>query len=175
MKICSINDNEILNQGIWSYLINNKNYPKNIICDKKFILHKSSCVALFDIFKNISDFCIRYKKLFHYDIYNSFIKDKDEISSPVFSIDEEDIQFNDINSIFRHRYTSYVSGCSNCISKNIESNAYVLISNIILPIFFIVAIEFEGLNPDTIISQNLLKKAQDYSKKNIFKPIKFRE
>ena len=52
-------------------------------------MHKSSCVALFDIFKNISDFCIRYKKLFHCDICNSFIKDKYEISSPVFSIDEE--------------------------------------------------------------------------------------
>ena len=170
--VCSIQDKEILNSGIWSYIIKNPNYPKNIICDKKLIFHKSSCAALFDIFKNQPDFCIRYKKLFHCDICDCDIKDKDEISSPIFSIDDEDIQLNDINSIFRHRYTSYVSGCSNCISNNIESNAYVLISNIILPIYFIVAIEFEGLNPETIISQNVLKKAQEYSKKLLVNKIK---
>ncbi len=38
----------------------NQNYPKNIGCVKKLIFHKSSCVVLFDVFKNKSDFCIRY-------------------------------------------------------------------------------------------------------------------
>ena len=45
----------------------------------------------------------------------------DEISSPFFSIDDEDIQLGDINSIFKHRYSSYSKGCSTFIKNNIEA------------------------------------------------------
>ena len=103
---------------------------------------------------------IQYKKLFHCDVCNKEINYFDEISSPIFSL-----QFEDINSIFKHRYTSHVHGCSTCIENNIQSNAYVLISYILLPKYFIVSIELEGINLDSNTFREDLIKARDYSKK----------
>ena len=102
----------------------------------------------------------------HCDICNNDMKFIDKISSPIFSIDDEEIQLVDINSIFKHRYRSYMSGCSTCIKNNIEANAYVLLSNIDFPNIFIVSIELEGFNPATSIRENVMIKVQNYSKTN---------
>ena len=55
------------------------------------------------------------------------------MSSPFFSADEEHLQLGNINSIYKQRYSSYSSGFSNCIKNDIDSNAFALISNIVLP------------------------------------------
>ena len=60
-------------------------------------------------------------------------------SSPIFSIDDEDCQFNTLEDIYNHRYTSYSSGFPICIKNNIDSNAFILISDKILPNFLVVA------------------------------------
>ena len=128
-------------------------------------MHKSSCCALF------KNFCIKYKKLFHCDVCNNDINNIDEISSPIFSIDNDDLNFNNINTTFEHRYSSYASGCSKCISNNIESNAYVIISNILFPKYLVIAIELEEFNPESNISKHVLKKAQEYSKNFFLKKL----
>ena len=58
---------------------------------------------------------------------------KEEMSGPLFSIDDEDSQFNSIEEIYNYRYTSYSCGCPICIKNNVDSNAYVLINDIKLP------------------------------------------
>ena len=83
-----------------------------------------------------------------------------KISSLIFSIDDEDIQLCDINSIFKLTYSSYISGCSISIKNIIEANAYVLVSNNI----FIVSIDLEGFNHVISIREDVMLKAQNYSK-----------
>ena len=163
--ISSLNNKEVYIKGIWEYIINNPNYSNEILCDKKYIMRQSSCVSLFNKFKKVSEFCIKYKKLFHCDICLNSMVSSDEISSPIFSIDDEDMQLGDFTLIYKHRYSSFCSGCSNYISNGINSNAYVLISNLNFPTFLIIALEFNGFNPDERLTESNLKKGIIYSKK----------
>ena len=86
------------------------------------------------------------------------------MSSPIFSVDEEDLQLGNINSIYKHRYSSYSSWCSNCIKNDIDSNAFVLISNIVLPNILVVAVEFKDFNPNIELSDKIINKDISYSK-----------
>ena len=113
--------------------MNNKIYPDNVICAKKNIGKQWSFCRLFEIFKNSKDFYITYKKIFHCNICNTKMITNEEMSGPLFSIDDEDSQFNSIEEIYNYRYTSYSSGCPICIKNNVDSNAYVLINDIKLP------------------------------------------
>ena len=47
--ICTISDKNTLYQGVWNYIINNSNYPNNIICNKEFIMKQSLCCSMFNI------------------------------------------------------------------------------------------------------------------------------
>ena len=173
--ISNINDRSILYNGIWSYIINNNNYQDNILCNKNQLMRQSSCISLFNIFNKSLEFCIQYKKISHCDICKGNIENKDEISSCIFSIDDEDIQLGNIKSIYKHRYSSYSSGCPICIKKNIESNAFVLISDIRLPKIIIVALEFKDFNPNVDLDDNILNKGINYAKKIFEKKIDLNE
>lgn len=80
--------------------------------------------------------------MFHCNIYNKNMEINELKSSPIFSIDDQDCQFNTLEEIYNHRYSSYSSGCPVCIKNNIDSNVFVLINNITLPNFLVVAFEF---------------------------------
>ena len=88
--IYKFNDENTLYQGLWNYIINNSNYPTDIICNKEFIMKQSSCCSLFIIFKKSQDF-IRDKKILHCDIYKNNLENNNEISSQIFSVDDEDL------------------------------------------------------------------------------------
>lgn len=118
-------------------------------------MHKSSCCSVFRKFKILDDFCIKCKKLFNCDVCNNDINNIDEISSLIFSIDDDDLNFNDINDIFKYRYSSYISGYNKCISNNIESTFYVIISIMLLPKYLVIAIELEEFNLESNISKHL--------------------
>ena len=92
-----------------------------------------------------------------------------------FSIDDEDIKLGDIGSIYQHRYSSYSSGSSICLKNNKNSNAYTLISNIILPNFLLLALEFQGFNPEEVITDKGMKKDCEYSKKILKREIYLNE
>ena len=150
--ISTIDDENIFFQGIWNYIINNNNYPNDIICNREFLMKQSSCCSLFNIFKKSNVFCIKYKKIIHCDICNNNLENNNELSSPIFSVDDEDLQLGNINSIYKYRYSSYTSGCSNCIKNDIYSNTFVLISNIVFPNILVVALEFKDFNPNLELS-----------------------
>ena len=89
-------------------------------------MKQSSCCSLFNIFKKSYEFFIRYKKILHCDIYKNNLENNNEMPSPIFSVDEEDLQLGNINSIYKYRYSGYSYGSSNCIKNDIDSNAFVL-------------------------------------------------
>lgn len=97
------------------------------------------------------------------------------MSSPIFSVDEEDLQLGNIKSIYKHRYSSYSSGCSNCIKNDIDSKAFVLISNIVLPNILVVALEFKDFNPNIELSDKIMNKGISYSKLIFEKKISLNE
>ncbi len=84
-------------------------------------MNQSSCCNLFNKFKNNKEFCISYKKTINWDICNNDIAFNEEISSPIFSIDDEDIQLCYINSILKNRYSCYISVWYQCFKNNIKS------------------------------------------------------
>ena len=168
--ISTITDISIFNLGIWNYILTNNNYPNDIICSKDKIKNQSSFCSLFKIFQNSNEFCINYKKMFHWNICNKIMEIKELKSSPIFSIDDEDCQFNTLENIYNHRYTSYSSGCPNCIKNNIDSNAFVLISDIILPNFLVVAFEFTDFSPNVPLTTNTMEKGIKMTK-NFLKEI----
>lgn len=84
------------------------------------------------------------------------------MSSPIFSVDEEDLQLGNINLIYKHRYSSYSSGCSNCIKNDIDSNTFVLIRNIVLPNILVVVLEFKDFNPNIELSDKIMNKGIRY-------------
>ena len=45
------------------------------------------------------NFVLDIKKIIHCDICNNNLENSNEISSPIFSVDDEDIQLGNINSI----------------------------------------------------------------------------
>lgn len=49
IDINSISNKEILNKGIWNYILYNSNYRDDIICNKNLIMRQSSCIALCSI------------------------------------------------------------------------------------------------------------------------------
>ena len=99
---------------------------------KDKIKQQSSYSSLFRLFINSGEFCICYKKLFHCDKYISNLAITEEKSASIFTIDEEDCNFN---YIYNHRFSSYSFGCPNCIKNEIDYNAYVILSDINLPNF----------------------------------------
>ena len=93
------------------------------------------------------------------------MKITEELSGPIFIIDEEDCNFNSIRDIYNHRFNSYSSGCTNCIKNDIDSNAYVIMSDISLPNFLVVAIEFKDISLDIPLTLNILNEAKNSVKK----------
>ena len=53
----------------------------------------------------------------------------------------------------------------NCIKNDMDSNIFVLITNIFLPNILVVAPEFKDFNPSLELSDNIMKKGINYSKK----------
>ena len=149
----------------------NKNYTDDIIYSKENIRNQSSFCSLFKIFENSNEFCISYKRMFLCNICNKNMEINELKSAPIFSIDDEDCQFNSLEDIFNHRYTSYSSGCPICINNNIDSNAFVLISNISLPNFLVVALEFNDFSPNVPLTiytmENGIKVSKKIFKRNI--------
>jgi len=76
-----------------------------------------------------------------------------EMSGPLFSIDDEDSQFNSIEEIYNYLYT-YWNGCHICIRNNVDSNAYILINDIKLPKFLIVVMELKDFEPTKPLNIN---------------------
>ena len=66
-------------------------------------MKQSSCCSLFNIFKNSNVFCIKYKAIIHWHISNNNLENNNELSSPIFSVDDEDLQMRNINAIYKHR------------------------------------------------------------------------
>ena len=109
--------------------------------------------------------------MFHCIICNKMMEINELKSSPIFSVDDEDCQFNTLENIYNHRYTSYSSGCPICIKNNIESNAFAIISDIILPNFLVVSFEFTDFSPNIPLTTKTMeygiKMAKKYFKRNI--------
>ena len=102
--------------------------------------------------------------MFYGDLCNNIKNFTEEISSPIFSIDDEDIQLGDFISIYKPSYRSYGSGCSQCIKKYIIQMIMFLMSNIILQKLLIFSSEFSGFNPEIAITETIKKKGIWYSK-----------
>ena len=92
-------------------------------------------------------------------------------SSPIFSTDDEDCQLNSLEDIYNHWYINYSSGCPICIKNNIDSNAFVLISDVIFPHFLVVAFEFNDFSPNIPLTiytmENDIKMSKKFFKRNI--------
>ena len=80
----------------------NKNYTDDIIYSKENIRNQSSFCSLFKIFENSNEFCISYKRMFHCNICNKNMEINELKSAPIFSIVDEDCQFNILKYIFNH-------------------------------------------------------------------------